>query len=156
MSEFRKITFSDEWANRYWEGASNRFSRYYTYLQRGFNLVNEAKNYFLLLLSTYWTIKLMDWWKNTGYTDIILVAGFVVLAIIGIVILIVVGRWELYRLSQAREFATTINGTIVGFNGYNVAVTNLGIQEEILKNLKEISEKLDKLNYELRSCQKPK
>mgnify|MGYP001580363098 CR=1 FL=1 len=135
MSDFKPITFSEEYTQKYWDGSSNRFARYYTYLQRGFGLFNETKNYLLMLFGSYWTIKTADYWINFGVSDTWLVTGLGILAIIGVGFLLMAGRWDLFKLSKAREFATTQHGSVTQYNSYNMAVFNIALMEAIAKKL---------------------
>lgn len=138
MSDFKPITFSEEYTQKYWDGSSNRFARYYTYLQRGFGLFNETKNYLLMLFGSYWTIKTADYWINFGVSDTWLVTGLGILAIIGVGFLLMAGRWDLFKLSKAREFATTQHGSVTQYNSYNMAVKQIELLEEINKKLDKL------------------
>ena len=140
MSNFKPITFTEEYTQKYWEGSGNRFARFYTYLQKGFGLVNEAKNYILIIFGTYWTIKTMDWWIRTNLSDMTLVTGLGIGAIVGIGFLVLIGRWDLFKLSKAREFAMVQHGSVTQYGNYNMQVKALELQEEILKELKKIND----------------
>ena len=134
MSEYKKIDESSEMLRAYWEGPSNRFARYYTYLQRGFGLVNEAKNYFLIVFGSIWTAKYISFMGYTVSSNWVIFAG-----IIGLPVLLLAGRWDLFKLSKSREFATTQHGTVTKYNSYNMAVKQLEILEEVRELLKEIA-----------------
>ena len=138
MSQFKPIEFNEETLRQYWEGSSNLFARCYVYLQRGLSLFNETKNYILMLFGTYWTVKTMDYWIGTGYSDGFLMAGLGLIASVGIGFLILIGRWDLFRLSKAREFATTQHGTITKYDGFNMNVRNIEQNDEIIKLLKKL------------------
>ena len=142
MTEFKPIIFSGETLRKFWDGPSNRFARYYTYLQKGFGIVNEAKNYILILFGTYWTIKTMSWWIDLGYSDNMLAVGLIIVALVGLGFLILIGRWDLFKLSKSREFAMVQHGSVTQFGIYNMTVKNLEIQEEQSKLLQEILKKI--------------
>ena len=137
MSDFKPITFTEEYTQKYWEGSGNRFARFYTYLQKGFGLVNEAKNYILIVFGTYWTIKTMDWWIETNLSDTTLAVGLGITAIVGIGFLVLIGRWDLFKLSKAREFAMVQHGSVTQYGNYNMQVKTIELQEEILKEIKK-------------------
>lgn len=139
MGEFKPITFSEEFIQRYYEGPSNRFARYFTYLQRGFGLFNEAKNYILILLGTYWTIKTMDYWMKLRLSDVWLVIGLSIIALIGMALLLVIGRWDVQKVSKAREYMLTNESSITQYQGFNMQV-------RMVELLEQLNEKLDKLN----------
>ena len=134
--EFKQITFSEEYHQKYWAGFTNLLVRYYTYLDRGFGVFNQTKNYILMIFGTYWTIRTMEWWTGKGYSDGLLVLGVGAAAFIGIGFLIIIGRWHLFKAQKAIEFITTQKSTITGYNGYNMAIRQLEILEEINKKLK--------------------
>lgn len=144
MSEYKKIDDSAEYLREYWEGASNSFARYFTYLQRGFGLVNEAKNYFLIVFGTIWTAKYITFMGYTINSMWILVAG-----VTGLPMLLLAGRWDLFKLSKSKEFAVTQHGSVIKYSGYNMSVTNIEQNDRIIQQneetlilLKEINEKL--------------
>lgn len=147
MSEFKPILFDEENLRKFWEGPSNRFARYYTYLQRGFGLFNETKNYILLLFGFYWTVKTADYWLNFEISDFWLIIGLIVAAIIGLGILLLAGRWDMFKLSKAKEFATTQHGTVTQYQGFNMTVWNVVLLEAIAEKLgvdiKKLKEELN-------------
>ena len=148
MSDFKPITFSGETLRKFWDGPSNRFSRYYTYLQKGFGLFNETKNYILLLFGTYWTVKTSDHWISFGIHDGWLAISLGIASIIGLGILLMAGRWDLFKLSKSREFAMVQHGSVTQYNQYNMQVFNIALMEAIAKKLgvdvKELKKDLEK------------
>jgi hypothetical protein len=134
--EFKPITFTSEYIQKFWDGPTNRLARYYTYLQRGLSIFNEAKNYLLLLFGSYWTIRTMDLWIKLGYSDTALIIGVTICAIVGTVILIFLGRWELRKLSKTKDYAITTQGSVVGYDSYNMQVKQIELLENILKEMK--------------------
>ena len=139
MSEFKPITFTDEFITKFWDGTENKIVRYQSYLRRGFSLFNETKNYILLLFGSYWTIRTADYWLVLDIGDVWLILGLGFCAITGLVFLLYLGRWDLYKAQKATEFINNRHGSITGFQGFNMAVRNLEFQEEILKELKKLT-----------------
>ena len=139
MSEFKPITFTEEYASKYWDGTSNTVVRYYAYLQRGFALFNETKNYLMLIFGVYWTAKSMEWWLATGYSNGFLIIVLGIAATFGIGVLLVAGRWHLFKASKSIEYITQINGSVTQYQGYNMAVRQLELLEEISKKLDSLS-----------------
>ena len=144
MSQFKQIDLSSENLRKYWDGPSNVFARYYSYLQRGLGLFNETKNYLLLAFGTYWTVKTMDLWVNSGFSDNLLVMGLLVSGVVGVVGLIFAGRWDLFKLSKAREFISAQHGSVTGYNSYNMTVLNTALMEAIAIKLGVNVEELKK------------
>ncbi len=134
MSDFKPIIFSGESMRKYWEGPSNKFSRYFTYIQGGFGLFNDVFKYIATAFTAYWTIRSADYWLALGISDLWLTLGMVIIFFIGVGVLGLLGRWQLYKLSKAKEFATTKEGTINGFNAYNINVLQVALIEAMAKN----------------------
>ena len=137
MSEFKQITNGEEFLNAYWEGPSNRFVRYWTYLRRGMGLFNEWKNYILVVFGTFLTYffsgRLIEVFNLRLSPFWILGA-----AVVGIGALLWLGHWDLYRASKPIEYINAQNGTITGYNQYNMTIQQLEILEEVRELLKEI------------------
>ena len=83
--KFKPIIFSPEYQKKYWHGPQNFIVRMYVYLQRGFALVNEAKNYFLIVFGSIWTVKCIDILRLRISTNLISLDGLVGLPILGVV-----------------------------------------------------------------------
>ena len=137
MSKYPKVDLSAENLRKYWEGKTNFFNRYYIYLQRGLGLFNEIKNYLMLLFGTYWTVKTMDYWVNLGFSDVTLTIGLGIAAMVGVGFLILMGRWEMMKLSKSREFINQQKASITGYNSYNLSIDQYDILEEIRDLLKK-------------------
>ena len=141
--DFKPITISQEYTNKYWEGPSNMFARYYTYWQRGMSLLNEARLYFYLIGGGLFTAEFIDVFGYKIPVELVIVG-----AALGIPMIIIAGRWDLFKLSKAREYATTTNGTITQFNSYNMAVLNIAligaIAEKLGVDVEKIKEELKK------------
>lgn len=132
MSEFRPIEFDGEFKKEYWEGKSNAFVRYWIYLNEGFEVVNKAKNYFLIVFGTFWTATAVKIWGYEINADWILVAGC-----IGFPLLILVGRWMLYKAAKPQEFMRAYKASILGYTVYNMQVRQVELLESINKKLEK-------------------
>lgn len=110
----------------YWEGTGNLLIRLYVYLQLGFTEAKNAQTIVLGILAFYGLAKLNNaWWMLW-------------IALIITPILITVGRYKLYRVSKIGEYITTIKGSVVGYNAYNVQVQQNELLQQILKELQNI------------------
>lgn len=141
MTEFKQVTLSEEYLWKYWDGPENWAGRYFMYLQRGFGLFNEIKNYLLIAFTTFWTIKAATFFGiDFGY----LWAGVITLIFTGagLPVLFFLGRWDILKLSKIREFITTMKGTVNGYNGYNIQVKLLEQNDKIIELLEVISENI--------------
>ena len=108
----------------FWEGKQNIFNRYWTYLKKGLDLITEARYLIISILGGYAVLKLTNpWW-------------LAVMFIVSIPILIVAGRWYLYKVSRVQEFVTTIKGSVLGYKPYNLSVEQVDLLKQILNELK--------------------
>ena len=140
MSEdYKPITFTDEFIKEYWDGNQNRIVRYQNYLRRGLSLFNETKNYILLLFGSYWTIKTSDYWLAFTIADSWLVVGLGIVAGTGLIALLFLGRWDLFRAQKATEFINNRHGTITGYNSYNMTIRRVEQGDEIIDLLKKLN-----------------
>ena len=139
MSEFKKITNTGSFIDEYWDGAINRLARFYAYLTRGFGLVNEAKNYFLIIFGSFWTAKAVTFMGYSLDPRWILVAG-----ILGLPVLIIVGRWHVFRVSKAQQALTMKHESLTGIISYNISVMQLALLEGIAEKLGVDMEKIKK------------
>jgi len=136
MSDFKYIEGSGENLRKYWDGPSNMFARYYSYWQRGLGLVNEAKYYLIAIFGgTILSGFKPDLWMT------------ITAAIIAPPVIIIAGRWDLYKLSKAREFINGQHGSVTGFNGYNMQVLNTALMEAIAEKM---GVSVDKLKEDLK------
>lgn len=141
--DFKPVNFSTEYANEYWDGMSNLFIRHFSYLRQGLGLVNEAKNYFLIVFGTMWTAEYINFFGYKLNSNWILIAG-----IVGIPILVLIGRWDLFKATKSRQYITTIHGSITQFQGHNMNVFQTllmkSIAEKMGVDVKRIEEELSK------------
>lgn len=114
----------DKMAPLYWDGATNRFARYFAYMRRAIGLVNEAK--YLLALFGLGVIK----------SDFVIPAWLITFGgLISVPVLIAIGRWHLFRVQKAEEFINNRHGSITGYNSYNMTIRMVELLEEISKKL---------------------
>ncbi len=128
FKDFKKVDDSTENLARYWDGPSNRFARYFTYWQRGMGWLNEGRLYFYLFGGGLLASEFIEIFGYKIPVELVLVV-----AVVGIPIIILVGRWDLFKLNKARQFITTQHGNITKFQGHNMQV----IQTMLLKALAE-------------------
>lgn len=136
QSEFKKVTISDEYVEKYWTGRENIFIRQFSYLRSGFGLVNEAKNYFLIIFGTYWTARVIVIWGYTINPNWILLIG-----IVGVPFLVWIGRWELFKAGRAREYIIKQHGSVTQYQDHNMLVDQTEFQKQILEELKKLNKK---------------
>ena len=141
MSEFKQITGGGEYLAEYWEGAQNKFVRYWLYLRKGMGLFNEWKNYIMFVFASYWTVKTSNLWLGYGLTESWLLIGFTVGVPVGLLILLFLGRWDLYRVSKPQEYINAQHGSVTGYNGYNMQIRMIEQQDEIIKLLTDLLKK---------------
>ncbi len=130
MQNPRPITFTPEYIQKYWEGPQNIVVRYYAYLQRGFGLVNEAKNYIFIMFGSYWTVKSISLLGFSLDPAWIIVAG-----ILGLPVLVFLGRWYLFKAQKSAEYINTQHGSLTGFNPYNMQILQIALLTGIAKKL---------------------
>lgn len=121
------LKWIDDYVPKYWEGHSNILVRYWVYLSRGLDFVNQGRYLILGILGIYAVLKLAN--------PIWLVVMFVVCT----PVLILLGRWNLYKVAQSQEFIVTTRGTVTGYGSYNLAVKNVELQEQILEALHKLN-----------------
>lgn len=132
MSEFKPIDLSAENLRMYWEGASNRFVRYLIYASRGFGRFNEISKYLQIVIGVVLTNKFVTF---LGYK--IEPTWIVIASLVGIPVIMAIGRWDLFKAQKATEFINQQKASITGYNSYNMQIKQLEILEEILKELKK-------------------
>lgn len=136
--DFKPIEFTGEMRVKYWDGRTNLLVRYWTYLREGLNLINESKNYLLLVFGSFWTAKVIT---IAGYT---INPNWTILAgVLGIPTLTLLGRWNLYKANKPREYLVTNETTVTGYGAYNMSVRQVEQNDEIITLLKNINSKLD-------------
>jgi hypothetical protein len=121
MENFKPID-NESFKPEYWEGPSNIFVRYWVYLSRGLDFINQAKYLIVGILALYAILKLTD--------PLWMIAMFVV----SIPVLTILGHWQLYKVSKTQEFVTTTKGSVLGYTSYNINVKTL----ETLQEIKEL------------------
>lgn len=124
--------FNHEFTQKYWEGNSNKFVRYWMYFRLANGSVNEFKSYAYVLTGIY---------LGTPYLQQhIFVAGIalIMLVTISTPIMILFGRWLLHRAAPASEFVSATKGSVYGFKGIEATIETSESTKEILKEIKEL------------------
>lgn len=137
MSQFKFIDSSIENLRKYWDGPSNRFSRYFTYWQRGMGWLNEARLYLYLLGGGIFASEFIEVFGYKIPVELIMIG-----AALGIPIIVLIGRWDLFKLNKAREFINSQYGSVIGYNNYNMQVLQVHLLEKIAEKLGVDTEKL--------------
>lgn len=120
-TELKRI---DEYVPQYWEGRKNILIRYYIYALKGLGQVNEFKYLAAGILATYYTLKFTNpIWMLWIFS-------------ISIPVLIIIGRWQLHKVSKVTEWVNTQFGSVNGYNGYNMQIEQIELLEKILEQLK--------------------
>lgn len=103
----------------FWEGRSNIFVRLITYAKIGVNQINDYKYIGAAIFGVYYTFKLSNpiW--------------LIVMGLVSLPLIILLGRWWLYKGSKASEFVTTQKGSVLGYNQFNAQVKIIELLEEI-------------------------
>ena len=117
-------------AEEYWHGGKNVLVRYYLYAQRGLSLINDFKYLGAGIFGLYILAK---------FTNPIWI---LLMTAVSLPPLIILGRWQLYRVSRIGEWVSRQFGTVLGYNEYNMYVKQTELQKKILDKLDEISKKL--------------
>lgn len=123
MAELEKIEQIQKDLPQYWEGRENMLVRFYIYAQMGLNAVNNLKYLVAAIIALYVVLKLTNpMWM-------------VAIGLVSIPCLIVLGRWQLYRVNKINEYVTQTKGTVLGYNSYNMQVRTIELLESIDKKL---------------------
>lgn len=139
MNEFKQVKFNQEFAEKYFDGPSNRFARYFIYWQRGIGWLNEGRLYFYLIGGGVLTSKFIEVFGYRIPVELVIVG-----AVIAIPVIVFVGRWDLYKINKAREYVTQLHGSVTRYDSFNMAVLNIALMEAIAKKLGVDIEKLKK------------
>ena len=105
------------------KGVINRIAQFYNYCLRGLEIINNFKNLGLLIVAIYFSLKLSHWWWMG------------VMFFGSLPIIVVIGYFNTHYLAKIIELINTKYGTTFGIRQFR-------LQEEVLKTLKEIKEKL--------------
>lgn len=135
--QFTMMGDSIDLRRKYWIGRENFFIRQVTFLRSGLDLLNEAKNYILMLFGAYWTVRSMDWWLKTGLSELWLLMFIGIGCVIGLVVLLLVGRWNMFRADKARSYISQQHASPTQYQGHNMQVVSVQLLEEILNQLKK-------------------
>lgn len=122
MDDFKPID-PGTYTPRYWEGTSNVLVRYWIYLSRGLDFINQAKYLIAGILGLYAVLKLTN-----PYWMIVMFFG-------SLPALVILGHWHLYKVSKTQEYVNTTKGSVLGYKNYNIAVRQIELLEKILAKL---------------------
>lgn len=114
-----------EFDDKYLPGLHNRGIRYYFYLNKGLDVLNQFRNLFLGILGLYIALHLDSWW--------LLIAMFVP----SMVILVVVGYYSTHHLSKVMEWLNLRFSTHYGIKQFNYTQGQYERLEEIRDLLKD-------------------
>ena len=122
--DFKPITFTEEYAKKYWDGWQNFLVRQWTYFREGVNVGNEMK----YLLATY----IFSLWKSD-----VTIPGWILLwgGLLAVPIIIRVGRWNLIKANLSRQYFLTIQGSLTQFQGHNMSVFQVLLFIEMAKKM---------------------
>lgn len=107
----------------FWEGKTNILVRGWTYLNRGLDVFNQLKYVGAGVIALYVLLKL---------TEPIWIG---IMFVVSLPILTIIGRWHLFKASKTQEFVTTVKGSVIGYNNYNLQVLQVELLEKILSKL---------------------
>lgn len=138
----------DNLGQKYWEGKENFIIRYITYLRRGNGLFNEFKNYLMFIFASYWTVKTSDYWLGWALAESWLVIGFIILIPIGLLIFLLVGRYDLHKVSKTTEYIQQISGSLFQFKPLELGIEQTNEIKELRKDINKF------LNYTLKAKKK--
>ena len=119
----------EELGNAYWEGRENYFIRYWTYLDRGLEVFNKFKYYIGFPIAVAAIFPFMK-------DHMVWVIG---LTIIGLPVLIIVGRYQLHKVAKTTEYVNAISGSIFQFKPMELTIE----QVQILKDIRELLKSKD-------------
>src|ERR1035437_3177239 len=105
--------------NEYMVGIENTLIRYYYYLNRGLDIINQFRNLFLGIITLYIALK---------FTNLLWAIG---MFIISIPILVIVGRYNTHKILKNSEYLSTQFST-------HYALTQFDYIKEQVELLKEI------------------
>ena len=110
---------------RYLTGAVNRLIRYYFYLNKGLDVVNQFRNLILGIVGVYIALELKNWGWLAGMFSI------------SIPVLIVVGYYSVHRISKVSDWLGTRFGS-------HYSIRSFDYQRAQYELLKEINSKIKK------------
>lgn len=111
--------------DKYLPGATNRAMRYYFYLTKGVDILNQFRNLFLAIGALYFALHLENIWWLVGMT------------IPAALILLVVGYINVHYLSKVTEWLNLRFGTHYGIKQFNYMQGQFELLTEIRDLLKK-------------------
>ena len=125
----KELKWIEDYVPQYWEGKANIFVRYWVYLYRGLDFVNQGRYLIIGILGLYAVLKLTNpLWLG-------------VMFLVATPSLIFLGRWQLYKVATTMEYITTTLGTVTGYSQYNLALKNVELNEQILEELRQLNKR---------------
>lgn len=113
---------------KYWEGPTNKLARGWMYIRMANSAMNEFRSYGYMVVGIY---------IGTPYLQNHLLQAFFVLAgiiSISIPLMIIFGRWLLYRANPAMEYANKVKGSPYQYKVEDATIAT----EEHLREIKAI------------------
>ncbi len=110
---------------QYLAGKYNRAIRYYFYLCQGLSVINDFRNLFLVILGIYIALKLAN------------VLWMVGMFIPSVLLLTVLGYYNVHRVGKVKDFLTIKFSTHYGMKSFNYSQEQVKLLEEIKELLKQ-------------------
>lgn len=123
-----------ELGEKHWEGRENYLIRYWVYLDRGLDTFNQFKYYIGFPLAAGAFIPFL--------ADKL--SWLIVLSILGLPVLIVVGRYRLHKVNKTTEYVNAISGSIFQFKPMQLSIEQVSLLKEIRDKLNENLIRLNK------------
>ncbi len=117
----------DELGQTHWEGKQNYFIRYWVYLDNGLEVFNKFKYYIGFPLAAGALLPFLE-----GKF-----AWLVGLTILGLPILIVVGRYKLQKVDKTMQYVQTISGNLFQFKPMELSLEQVDLLKDIRDKLNE-------------------
>ncbi len=111
----------EDYDHKFMPGAENRAIRYYFYLTKGLDVLNQSRNLFLGILALYIALHLDNWW--------LLIAMFIP----SLLILTLVGFYATHRMNKVLEWLGIRFSSHYAVKQFN----NVQTQVELLKEIRD-------------------
>ena len=124
----------------YWEGRINLLVRLWIYLRAGLNQANEFKYLAAAIVGLFIFLR-----SDYGIDNLYVIGALGMLCAPPLMLL---GRWQLFRVTKIQDWVSTQHASIFGYTGYNMSVKQTELAAKTVELLEEINRKLDKLKNE--------
>lgn len=115
----------DELDKKYIEGTHNHVMRYYYYLNKGLDILNQFRNLFLGIIAVYFTLHLTNpVWLGAMFLPALL-------------LLTVAGYYSVHYLSKMQEWLNLRFSTHFGIRQFNYTEGSYELLKEIRDNIKQ-------------------